>query len=136
MTPVKHLYVHIPFCNNLCKYCDFVRLINQPNDIKKKYIKKVTNQIQKKYKLKQFQTIYVGGGTPNCLDDQLLSELLSTLNKYIDKRANYEFTIECNPELVNVSQVNILKKCDINRISLGAQTVNNDLLKQMNRRHT
>lgn len=86
-----------------------------------------------KYKNNKFKTIYIGGGTPNCLTTKQLIKLLSCLtSKLLTK---YEFTIECNPELVTRQQVKIFKKYKINRISLGIQTLNQKILKSINRLH-
>jgi len=124
----KSLYIHIPFCNNICKYCDFLRF-KCDNITKKKYIEKIISQIKDiKHKLK---TIYIGGGTPNSLDNYLLNKLLNCCSKLCTK--DTEFTIECNPEFICKEQINIFKKNKVNRISLGIQTVNPIILKKMNR---
>jgi oxygen-independent coproporphyrinogen-3 oxidase len=128
----KHLYIHIPFCKNICHYCDFVRFVTNKKT-QQKYIKKIIlelNELPKNY----FKTIYIGGGTPNCLDNILLSLLLKTCKKLLEKK--YEFTIECNPEFVDQKQVNIFNTYNINRISIGAQTTNNLILKKYNRKHS
>jgi oxygen-independent coproporphyrinogen-3 oxidase len=91
-------------------------------------------QIQQQYKPKQFTTIYIGGGTPNYLNDKLLNMLLRVLSKYLDK--TYEFTIECNPELLTYEQAMIMKANGVNRASIGVQTVNNTILYKFNRQHT
>jgi oxygen-independent coproporphyrinogen-3 oxidase len=130
---IKHLYVHIPFCKSICTYCDFVRFVKDPQCVES-YIKKLIKQIQLQYKPKQFQTIYVGGGAPNYLSNKLLNMLLRTLNKYLDK--HYEFTIECNPELLTYEQAQVMKSNGVNRGSIGVQTVNNTILKKFHRQHT
>jgi oxygen-independent coproporphyrinogen-3 oxidase len=129
----KHLYIHIPFCKSICTYCDFKRFVCNKKDINE-YTTKIISEINKKYKDCKFESIYIGGGTPNYLDDQTLSSLLSTLSKLQGK--NCEFTIECNPEFVTQNQSAILKTHGVNRISLGVQTVNNKILSKYNRHHT
>ncbi|AIV03503.1 coproporphyrinogen III oxidase [Candidatus Malacoplasma girerdii] len=131
---IKHLYIHIPFCHNICSYCDFVRF--QVNDInkKEKYVNEIIKQIQSECNGCKFKTIYIGGGTPNCLDNHLLAQLLNELSKYLDNEC--EFTIECNPEFVNLEQIQIFKQYKINRISLGVQSLNQNVLNIFHRKHT
>lgn len=122
----KSLYIHIPFCKKFCAYCDFVKCIYN-KEIADKYIDLIINKLDKN----KYNTIYVGGGTPNSLSDEQLIKLLKPLSSLINK--NGEFTIECNPEFVTDSQAKIFKKYKINRISLGVQTLDLSLLKTMNR---
>ncbi len=132
----KHLYIHIPFCKNICTYCDFCRKkIDRENDEINQYIKKVINHIKDESYENQYTTVYIGGGTPNFLTDELLDKLLINISKYIDKKQGYEFTIECNPEFVNEQQAKIFAKYGVNRISLGAQSTNNEILKKIGRGH-
>lgn len=128
----KHLYIHIPFCKSICTYCDFIRFIKPESEINN-YINNLLIKLNK-YKKHKFNTIYIGGGTPNSLSNKLLSKLLSKLYILLDH--TYEFTIECNPELINENQVKIFNKYKINRVSLGVQTLNTNILKKYNRNHT
>lgn len=131
----KHLYIHIPFCNYICIFSDFKRILKTPQT--KKFFKNFLENIKmhiNNFKIKQFKTIYLGGGVPNCLNNQELEILLKTISPYVDD--NCEYTIECNPELINQTQINLFKKYKINRISLNVQSMNNDVLKQMNFIHT
>lgn len=133
----KHLYIHIPFCKNICHYCDFVRFQKDNHDsCIKKYLENIKNQIAQESVLKQYTSIYLGGGTPNFLADEDLDDLLSFLSPYIDDSSSYEFCIELNPEFVTDSQVGILKRNNINRVSIGVQSTNNKILKNINRQHT
>ncbi|MCQ3907757.1 MAG: radical SAM protein [Mycoplasmoidaceae bacterium] len=122
----KSLYVHIPFCKKFCAYCDFVKCIYNTITADK-YI----DLVLKKLNQNKFQTIYVGGGTPNCLSDKQLEKLLKGLSKHLT--SDYEFTVECNPEFVTDSQAKIFKKYKVNRISLGVQTLDLAILRTMNR---
>lgn len=127
---VKSLYIHIPFCQRICPYCAFARQLYCQKKVDK-YITLIKGMIDKKYKNNKFQTIYIGGGTPNCLTINQLIKLLSCLTpKLLPK---YEFTIECNPEFVTEQQVRIFKKYKINRVSLGIQTLNKKILKSIKR---
>lgn len=126
----KYLYIHIPFCKKFCPYCDFTKCIYQSAKADQ-YIDLVVKDLKKRYPRNKFKTIYLGGGTPNCLTDKQLDKLLGVLSKKLDKQ--YEFTIECNPEFVSESQAKIFYKNKINRVSLGVQTLDPTLLKTMNR---
>ncbi len=125
------LYVHIPFCNNICYYCDFTKKIAKQKE-KEKYINYLIKEIKlyQKY-FADIETVYIGGGTPSSLNLSLLEKLLIVLPKKIK-----EFTIECNPEDINQEFLALLVKYNVNRISLGVQTFNNKLLKTINRKHT
>jgi len=128
----KSLYIHIPFCKKFCPYCDFVKCIYNKTNVDK-YLQLVIDWLTKHYANHKFETIYIGGGTPNSLNDQQLELLLPTIKCYASK--NSEITIELNPEFVTESQVKILFKNNVNRVSLGVQTLDNDLLKTMNRKN-
>ncbi|MGL4647749.1 MAG: radical SAM protein [Mycoplasmoidaceae bacterium] len=127
----KSLYIHIPFCKMICTYCDFKREINTSANIKI-YIKKIMHEIDSI--THPLETIYLGGGTPNILDDVLLDEFLNSLQKNLLPET--EFTIELNPEFITQSQIDVLKENNINRISLGIQSTDNQILKDIKRLHT
>ena len=131
---VEHLYIHIPFCKSICSYCDFVRSVPKCANEINNYLSILVKDIKHECKSLKFKTIYIGGGTPHSLTNDQLEYLLSELSKHLAK--NYEFTIECNPEFINQSQINVFKKYKVNRISLGVQTRNNKILKEFNRKHT
>lgn len=126
----KSIYIHIPFCKKFCAYCDFVKCIYN-KDKADKYIDLVIDYLQKNYKNNKFETIYIGGGTPNALDDKQLDRLLSAISKHLSN--SYELTIELNPEFVTDSQITILKKNKVNRVSIGIQTLDESILKTTNR---
>ncbi len=132
MNRVNHLYIHIPFCNSICWYCDFKRSVCNNQQIKIKYVDDLVSQISTKYKDSKFKTIYIGGGTPNSLHE-LLIPLLKELSNHLQDE--YEFTIECNPECINDEQLKIFKTYKINRISLGVQSTNDNLLNKIGRKH-
>ena len=122
---MRGLYIHIPFCNSLCYFCDFPKRINQKEDCKKRYINKIKEEIKEITSKYIFNTVYIGGGTPNSLSLELLEDLLISLDK-IDYSQISEFTIECNYELITKEQAIIFKKYNINRVSLGVQTLNKE----------
>lgn len=127
----KHLYIHIPFCKQICTYCDFYRTKEDNEDVKEVYINKIINEL--KQDNNTYKTIYLGGGTPNFLNDKLLDRFLYEVSLKMDE--DCEFTIECNPEFVNINQVLIFKKNKVNRISLGVQCLNETILKLLKRGH-
>lgn len=131
---LEHLYIHIPFCKSICTYCDFVRQIPKCNQEIDTYLNLICKQIKDECKGLKFKTIYIGGGTPNSLNNSQLNKLLSQLKPLLKNK--YEFTIECNPEFINQNQINVFKLNKINRISLGVQTTNNKINKLFNRKHT
>ena len=128
---INSLYVHIPFCTKICPYCDFIKVIDEKS-FKSRYLKELIKDIktleQKRY---FFNTIYIGGGTPSVLEEEQLKELLSALNCV--KKYDTEFTFEANPESITVNKLKIPKKYGINRISIGVQSFNNNILKEINR---
>lgn len=128
----KHLYIHVPLCKMLCTFCDFKRELLHNHDVNQ-VIKYLINSL-KKFRLQQFKTIYIGGGTPNVFADKDLDYFLSNIKPFLN--VNYEFTIECNPDLITESQVRIFKKNKINRVSLGVQSTNNKILRLLNRTHS
>lgn len=127
----KHLYIHIPFCKSICTYCNFYRKKEKNKEKINEYIKKIVFQINTIDNI--FSSIYIGGGTPNYLDNKNLDILLSSLQKNIESTT--EFTVECNPELVTDTQAILFFKYRVNRISLGVQSLNDNTLKLLNRTH-
>ena len=128
---INSLYIHIPFCSNICPYCDFIKLIK--NDL---FIEKYLTELKKdllkiKDGYKKFKSIYIGGGTPSILNCKDLEDILKILSKV--KAFNYEFTIECNPEDITIQKLELFKKYGINRISIGIQSFNEKILKVIKR---
>lgn len=129
---MRGLYIHIPFCNSLCKFCDFPKRIRQNEGIKKTYIKKIISDLKSLDNELCFDTVYIGGGTPNSLSTELLEELFVAINKR-NLKPNFEFTIEVNFELINEDLIKLFKKYNINRISMGIQTFNKKIGAMINR---
>ncbi len=127
---IEHAYIHIPFCIRKCKYCSFVSGENINN--KEQYINALIYEIRSKYNKEELKTIYIGGGTPSLLQADDINKILSEF-KY-EKTA--EITLEANPETVSLNKFQEYKSMGINRISLGVQTFNNDLLNLIGRKHT
>lgn len=127
---IKHVYIHIPFCIRKCFYCSFISGfdINQKNV----YINSLLKEIRTNYKSEKLKTVYFGGGTPSLLKTKDIEKILNCLN--IENTA--EITLEVNPETVTKQKFSDLYSLGINRISLGVQTFNNNILKQIGRIHT
>lgn len=120
---IKSCYIHIPFCKNMCSYCDFCK--NYYNDeMVSKYIDALDNEIKTNYKGEVLDTLYLGGGTPSSLSYDNLNKLFNVL-KTFKLSNNYEFTFECNFEDITDELLKLLKENKVNRISIGIQTFNN-----------
>ena len=128
----KSLYVHIPFCEHICKYCDFTKLFYF-SKFEKPYLDALEKEILSKVKNKIF-TLYFGGGTPTALSDEGFGRILSFASKYLEK--DYEFTVEANVENLTESKLDIMKRCGVSRLSIGVQSTCNKLLKEIGRHHT
>lgn len=124
------LYVHIPFCDHICGYCDFTRFM-YAKGISDSYLMRLISQINDLPK--GLKTIYVGGGTPTSLQPDQLESLLQSLQpKLADE---YEFTFEANPESLTEDKVNMLVRYGVNRMSLGLQATQDMLLARIGRHH-
>lgn len=128
----KSLYLHVPFCKTICYYCDFCHSVYSRKQALL-WLETVKKEITLKNINTCLDTIYIGGGTPSSLDDDLVDSLLGLLDPYA--RFVKEYTIEVNPETMTKEKVSILKKHGINRISMGLQSSDKSLLKLMNRHH-
>lgn len=126
-------YVHIPFCTQICYYCDFSKVFikNQPVDA---YLQALIHEFES-YKIEQLRTLYIGGGTPTAISAEQLDYLLSHLTKNLDLSQLEEFTIEANPGDLTPDKIAVLEKSAVNRISLGVQTFNDKQLKRIGRNH-
>ncbi|KAF0222796.1 MAG: Uncharacterized protein FD133_1453 [Erysipelotrichaceae bacterium] len=127
----KALYVHVPFCDKICAYCDFVRVLSHPLLIKD-YLSALKSELET-YPLVQYETIYIGGGTPSALSVEeltVLCEILAPISKSV-----IEYTMEVNPESLTLDKVMVMKKYGINRVSLGVQTFDEHELKLLHRSH-
>ncbi len=132
---IKNVYIHIPFCKYICSYCDFCKkyIKNQPVDA---YLEALDLEISKSIAEPiAIDTIYIGGGTPSALNLEQIDKLASIIAKYFLFNPNYEFTFECNPDDVNPELVDKLVQMKVNRISMGVQTLNDDIQSNLNRQH-
>lgn len=128
------LYIHIPFCKIRCSYCDFVSYANK-NYLMKPYIDALKKEIGEKTSGRVISTIFIGGGTPTAISDELFEDLLRFIKAKVVLEPGYEFTVEANPESVNPEKAKIMKINGVNRVSMGLQATNNILLKNIGRIH-
>ena len=127
-------YVHIPFCTQICYYCDFSKVFikNQPVD---SYLEHLIEEYDS-YDIKNLRTLYIGGGTPTALSAPQLAFLLEKLTDKLDLSYLEELTIEANPGDLDQEKIAVLKDSPVNRVSLGVQTFNDRMLKQIGRSHS
>lgn len=140
------LYIHIPFCERKCLYCDFLSFSagssrDSAATKKQEYAKALLNElaaweeILNKYNKEIYlKTVFIGGGTPTCLEPSLILKIAQAAGKYTDE--NTEFTIEANPGTITDSHIDIFKETGINRISLGLQSAQDNELLKLGRIHT
>ena len=132
--PLQHLYVHVPFCAHRCGYCDFVTTAAQP-ELHDRYVAALASELTiRGLDGQTFATIFIGGGTPTLLQPSALLTLLDTLHQRLADGG--ELTIECNPETVTPQLAALLVEGGVNRVSLGAQSFNAEMLEVLERRAT
>jgi len=119
------IYIHIPFCEKICHYCDFCKILYD-SDIVNNYLDALEKEIKERYNGEVVNSVYIGGGTPSSLNIYQLDKLLSILSLFnlVD---NYEYTIECNVDNINIDKINIFKSYGINRISFGVESFDKDI---------
>ena len=132
------LYIHIPFCESKCIYCDFYSMANNNHLIDKYIDALLIEAAQRKNELNSetITTVYLGGGTPSLLSITQLSKLVNGLKKVFDFSDVEEFTIEVNPDDVTPECIQQSKSLGINRVSMGVQSFSDEDLRFINRRHT
>lgn len=130
------IYIHIPFCRQKCYYCDFYKTVN--TTLTEPFIQALKTEIlQRKNYLKNqlIETIYFGGGTPSVLKEKELADILEFLHLEFQISDDVEITFEANPDDLTSAYLKGIKNVGINRLSIGIQSFNDQLLKKMNRRH-
>lgn len=131
-------YLHIPFCDHICFYCDFnkVFLEGQPVDA---YVDAVVREMalmHEQYPEEKVETFYIGGGTPTTLTAKQLETLLKGIQTYFPMTNSAEFTMEANPESISQEKFKVMKEYGVNRLSMGVQSFNDKILKKIGRIHT
>ena len=133
MNKPKALYIHIPFCEHICDYCDFTKL-QYFTIFAEPYLKHLKIELDNYQINHQLETIYVGGGTPTSLEDDLFVKLLKIIEPYSHNVK--EYTFECNPESLSEYKLLMMKAYGVNRLSIGVESTNDEILKAINRHHT
>ena len=130
---MKAVYVHVPFCRDICAYCDFTRCRYHAG-LANQWLMAVEKELQEKLAGTAVETAYIGGGTPSALNSSQLEQLLKLLAPYTTQVQ--EYTMEANVESLDEDKMKLLKQYGVNRISLGVQTLQPSLLSIIGRRHT
>lgn len=130
------IYIHIPFCQKKCKYCDFISFDKCDEKVKENYIQAIIKEIENCKINQKVSTIYIGGGTPSILPAEEIQKVLEVINQKFDVIKDAEITIEVNPGTVDFEKIEIYKKIGINRLSIGLQSTHNRLLEMLGRIHT
>lgn len=129
---IKAAYIHIPFCDFICTYCDFCKMYKSTN-YEYQYLEALKKEIDDNYQGEILNTIYIGGGTPSCLDYDNLKYLLNILKVF--KTSNLEYTFEVNIESIDEKKLKLLSDYGVNRISVGIETFNDKYLKFLGRNY-
>ena len=132
------LYIHIPFCVKKCDYCDFLSFPADSNT-QIRYVHALLQEIRYYGNLLgdyHVPTIYIGGGTPSWLEENLIYTVLQQVASSFHVEADAEISIECNPGTVTAKKLNVYQSAGINRLSIGLQSTNNEELKALGRIHT
>ncbi|MGE6375430.1 radical SAM family heme chaperone HemW [Peribacillus muralis] len=135
---IKSAYLHIPFCEHICHYCDFnkVFLQGQPVDEYLEMMKREMALQLAKYQTARLDTIFVGGGTPTSLNEKQLTFLCEAINENLPfDPEKAEYTFEANPGDLSREKLEILHQSGVNRLSFGVQSFNDELLKRIGRTH-
>ena len=136
----RGVYIHIPFCHQICNYCDFNKFYfkNQPVD---EYIEALGKEMAlatQKYpdNFRNIETIFLGGGTPTALSPEQLDKLLTYIHTYIPMKSVTEFTSEANPDELSAAKLRVLFDGGVNRLSMGVQSFDQGLLQKIGRTHS
>ncbi|WP_341960878.1 radical SAM family heme chaperone HemW [Planococcus maritimus] len=135
---VKGMYIHIPFCHQICFYCDFNKVFfkDQPVDA---YIESIGQELalwkQQGALDVPLETVFLGGGTPTALTPDQLKRLLELIHQYVPMSEGVEWSSEANPDELTREKMEVLFNGGVNRLSMGVQTFDQDLLKRLGRTH-
>lgn len=129
------IYIHIPFCDKICNYCDFTAFQGANSKIKE-YVEAIKKEIELKgNKELLIDSIFIGGGTPSFIDGEYIFEILEKVREQFTVLENIEITIETNPKTFDDKKLEFYKKSKINRLSIGVQSFNDKILKELGRNH-
>ncbi|WP_018931578.1 radical SAM family heme chaperone HemW [Gracilibacillus lacisalsi] len=133
---VSSVYIHIPFCEKICHYCDFTKFFYEEK-MADDYLIALENEIKTNIQesKKKMKTIFVGGGTPTALNNRQLTKLVKMIDFYFDVASVEEYSFEANPGDLTEDKIRILKDHGVNRISMGVQVFDDEMLEQLGRLH-
>ncbi|SCW30949.1 oxygen-independent coproporphyrinogen-3 oxidase [Ruminococcaceae bacterium YRB3002] len=131
----EHIYCHIPFCEAKCPYCDFYSEAGRAGSVVAEVISRMIKEISSIRTDEEMQTVYIGGGTPSCIDPNLIVFLLNSIRKQVRIAAKAEITIEVNPSSLTLEKAFKYRSAGINRVSVGVQSLHDEHLKTLGRIH-
>lgn len=132
------LYIHIPFCLQKCAYCDFYSIPNSDEAMQRRYINALNLHMKTLSAIMEdrvFDTVYIGGGTPGILSSDLLDELMKEVRASFQLTDDAEITLETNPALANEEKFRLMRSLGINRLSIGMQSADDQILRKLGRIH-
>ncbi len=130
----KSAYVHIPFCDAVCPYCDFAVVAGR-DDLADRYLAALEHEIETEAPWNELDSVFVGGGTPSRVGARSIGRLLEALARRFGIRPGSEVTLEANPEDIDPELADGLVAAGVTRLSLGAQSLDPDVLRELGRRH-
>jgi oxygen-independent coproporphyrinogen-3 oxidase len=134
---MKHLYVHVPFCGRRCTYCDFSIAVRKRVPVDE-FVTGVEQELALRFADADawtLDTLYMGGGTPSRLGQSGVARLIDVIRRHAEIGDNAEVTLEANPEDITVSAARAWREAGVTRLSIGAQSFNDDVLRWMHRTH-
>jgi len=137
MDPIRHVYIHVPFCSGKCIYCNFYSVPYESTQAVP-FLAALEHELRTATAEENIQpeSIYIGGGTPTQLSHSQLEALLQLLATALDLSDLTEYSIEANPGSLDTAKAGLLQRCGITRVSVGAQSMDDDVLTQIDRRHS
>src|SRR5690349_12679410 len=132
--PVTSLYVHVPFCARKCAYCAFYSEASN-GEVVNRYVSALLKEMEGVAGSLRLQTVFFGGGTPSLLNLRQWESVLSAMDRF-GLLGAAEWTVECNPATVSLEKAQLLRAYGVNRISMGVQSLNEELLEKLGRIHT
>ncbi|MCR5262125.1 MAG: radical SAM family heme chaperone HemW [Candidatus Gastranaerophilales bacterium] len=127
---ITSAYVHIPFCRRKCYYCSFVSFAK--SELREKYLSALLSEIKNRYKGEKLKTLYIGGGTPSLMSAESIGKIIGCF----DFENDAEITCEANPEQLSLQWLKDIKSAAVNRLSLGVQSFDDNLLRTIGRKHS
>ncbi len=125
MNDINAVYIHIPFCNYICAYCDFCKVLYNEKFVNT-YLDSLKKEIKDNYKGEKITSLYIGGGTPSSLNLDEIIKLFNILN-VLNLSKDCEITFEANPDSLTNDKIKLLKSFGVNRVSLGVETINKSI---------